>query len=194
MSKPIPNHLPKSMPEFETDNLLLRAFTEDDAPAFLKMISDPKVTRYTGQEIDPTTPLSEVIELMHIAPLGDYKKFGYGRHAIVDKFSDAVIGFTGLKYLEDLDKVDIGYRLLPEYWGRGLATESCWPMLSYGFEYLKLDSIIGIAMPENLASCRILAKIGLRFIDERDYEEFVVAYYELSKNEYLSDKLDNPLE
>lgn len=190
----MPKPTSKTMPEFETENLLLRAFTEDDAPAFLKMISDPKVTKYTGQEFDPKTPLSGVIELMHIAPLGDYKKYGYGRHAIVDKSSRDVIGFTGLKYLEDLDKVDIGYRLLPEYWGRGLATESCLPMLSYGFESLKLDSIIGIAMPENLASCRILAKIGLQFIDERDYEEFRVAYYELSKNQYFADKLDNPHE
>ena len=112
----------EAMPTFETTNLILRPFTEDDAPAFLEMISNPDVTRYTGGEIDPDTPMDEVIRLMNIAPLGDYAKYGYGRHAVVTKDTQKVIGFTGLKYLDDLDKVDIGYRLMPDYWGKGQAT------------------------------------------------------------------------
>ncbi len=180
------------MPEFVTERLLLRPFVEEDAPAFIRMISDPEVNKYTGEIYDPDTPLDEVVRLMNIAPLGDYKKYGYGRHAVVDKANNQVIGFTGLKYLDDMDKVDIGYRFFPEYWGRGIATESCWPMLKYGFEDLKLDSIVGIAMPENVASCHVLEKIGLRYIDQRTYFDEAVAYYELFRTEYFADKQDNP--
>ena len=55
-----------------------------------------------------------------------------------------MIGFCGLKYLDDLNAVDIGYRFLPEYWGRGLATEACLASVTFGFEVLKLDLIIGL--------------------------------------------------
>ncbi len=66
------------------------------------------------------------------------------------------IGFAGLKYLEDLDEVDVAYRLLPKYWGKGLATEVALASVRHGFTNLGLKQIIGLAMPENIASVRVL--------------------------------------
>jgi len=178
------------MPTFETERLILRNFTEDDAIPFLRMISEPEVVKYTGRDVDPETSIEETIRLMNIAPIGDYKKHGYGRHAMVYKETNEVIGFTGLKYMPELDKTDLGYRMFPEYWGKGIATESCKPMLSYGFEILNLDEIIGIAMPNNQASCNILKKVGMDYIDDRDCFDGIVSYFELSRDKYLSGKAD----
>ena len=57
-------------------------------------------------------------------PIADYRKHGFGRWGVVLKATGRLIGFAGLKYLDELREVDVGYRLLPEYWGMGLATEA----------------------------------------------------------------------
>lgn len=175
-----------SMPTYETERLILRAFTEDDVKPFHRMISEHEIVKTTGGGVSPDLSDEEVIELMHIAPLGDYDKYGYGRHAMVYKETGQVIGFTGLKPLPDFNTTDIGYRMFPEYWGKGLATESCWPMMKYGFEVLELPEIIGIAFPHNKASCRVLSKIGLEYIDDRDFEDERVSYFQLSRQQYLN--------
>lgn len=115
-----------------------------------------------------------IVEIWH----ADYRKHGYGRLATVDKATQRVIGFCGLKYLDDLKVPDIGYRFLPEYWGRGLATEAALATMQYGREQLGLDNVIGMALPENLASRRVLQKIGLREAEciSLDDAEVVVVY------------------
>src|SRR5205823_10738173 len=74
-----------------------------------------------------------------------------------------VIGFAGLKYLDDVNEVDLGYRFFKEHWGKGLATEASKPVVAYGFEVLRLHRIVGIADIENKASIRVLEKVGFRF-------------------------------
>lgn len=81
-----------------------------------------------------------------------------------------IIGFCGLKRLPDLDAVDLGYRLLPEYWGRGLATEAARASVEFGFGTLRLERIIGLVLPENIGSIRVLEKVGMSFVGEVDYE------------------------
>ena len=73
-----------------------------------------------------------------------------------------VIGFSGLKWDSEIEETDIGYRFLPEYWGKGIATESCIPLLQYGFDDLELEQIVGLTYPENIASCKVLEKIGMK--------------------------------
>jgi RimJ/RimL family protein N-acetyltransferase len=90
-----------------------------------------------------------------------------------------VIGFCGLKYLEDLNAVDVGYRFLPEYWGRGLATEACLASVTFGFEVLKLDRIIGLVLPDNVASIRVLEKVGMRSAGEVTYDGHRVLRYSI---------------
>lgn len=143
----------------ETDRLLIREFVEDDAEAFFSFNSDPEVMRFTGEP--PSTSVDLVKKQIRDYP--DYRLHGYGRWAVVYKPDRRVVGFNGLKFLEDLQEVDLGYRLRSDYWGRGIATESSMAVLRYGFEDLGLKRIIGLVLPENLASIRVLEKIGMRF-------------------------------
>jgi RimJ/RimL family protein N-acetyltransferase len=162
----------------ETERLLLRPFVEDDAEAFFRLNSDPLVMRYTGN------PLMQSVEEARASllsrPIADYRKHGYGRWACVCKEDGRLIGFAGLKYLPELNEVDLGYRLLPAYWGKGLATEASVASLAYGFERLGLQRIIGLVEPANVASVRVLEKVGMRFEDHIKYFESHVARYAIT--------------
>jgi RimJ/RimL family protein N-acetyltransferase len=147
----------------ETGRLLLREFDEGDAGPFYVLGSDPSVTRYTGDPGGGLVSAEHALEVLRSHPLADYRRYGFGRWACVHKASGEVIGFAGLKYLDDLREVDIGYRLLPAYWGLGLATEAGRAVLDYGATRLALRRVIGLVAPENLASVRVLEKLGLTF-------------------------------
>jgi len=97
--------------------------------------------------------------------------------AIIYKPDNRFIGFTGLKYLDDLDEVDVGYRLVREYWGRGLATEATRPTIDYGFEKLGLKRIIAAALPENVGSIRVMEKLGMHFEKKLIYDGHETVFY-----------------
>jgi [ribosomal protein S5]-alanine N-acetyltransferase len=146
----------------ETERLLLREFDEGDAEPFYVLGTDPAVTRYTGD--GGLTSVEHALEILRGHPLADYRKHGFGRWACVCKDNGQVIGFAGLKRLEDLGgEVDLGYRFLPAYWGSGLATEAGRAVLNFGFERLRLEQIIGLVDPANVASVRILEKLGMTY-------------------------------
>ena len=88
-----------------------------------------------------------------------------------------MIGFAGLKYLDEMDEVDIGYRFLTKYWGAGLASEAARAVLDFGFRNLHLEEIIGLAVPDNAASIRILEKLGMEFVETMDYFGLQAAKY-----------------
>jgi RimJ/RimL family protein N-acetyltransferase len=158
----------------ETERLLLREFDEGDVAAFYRLGSDPAVTRYDDTKLKDH---EHALEIMRAYPLADYRKYGYGRWACVWRPTGEVIGFAGLKYLDDRGEVDIGYRLLSDYWGRGLATEASRAALDYGFTRLGLKEIIGLVVPENVASVRVLEKLGLTFTGMVEFRGQGVARY-----------------
>jgi ribosomal-protein-alanine N-acetyltransferase len=141
----------------ETDRLLIREFVEDDAEAFFAFNGDPVVMRYTGEP--PSTSVDQVRQKIREYP--DYRRHGYGRWAVVHKPDQQIVGFNGLKFLDDLQEVDLGYRFRADYWGRGIATESSEAILRFGFENLGLKRIIGLVLPDNTASIRVLEKVGM---------------------------------
>jgi RimJ/RimL family protein N-acetyltransferase len=147
----------------ETDRLLLREYVEDDAEAFLKLNTDPEVLRFVPDKALLNVEQARQVLIDH--PIADYRKNGFGRGACILKSSGEQIGFAGLKYLKELDEVDIAYRFMPTYWGQGLATEAARASVRYGFADLGLKRIIGLVMPENTASVRVLEKAGLRYSD-----------------------------
>jgi [ribosomal protein S5]-alanine N-acetyltransferase len=154
----------------ETERLLLREFDEGDAEPFYLMGSDPAVIRYTGDPGGGFTSVEHALEILRSRPIADYRTYGYGRWACVLKASGEVIGFAGLKYLSDSQEVDLGYRLLPAYWGQGLATEACRAVLDYGRTRLDIERIIGLVDPENVASVRVLEKLGLTPAGQVEYQ------------------------
>ena len=161
----------------ETDRLLLREYVEEDAEAFFNLNSDPEVLRFVPDKQLLNVEQARQILIDH--PIADYRKHGFGRGACILKSTGEQIGFAGLKYLEDLGEVDVAYRLMPTHWGQGLATEAAVASVLFGFADLGLKQIIGLVMPENIASVRVLEKTGLRYIEtvtfwERQFSKYVI--------------------
>jgi ribosomal-protein-alanine N-acetyltransferase len=150
----------------ETDRLKLRALSDDDAEAFYQLNSDPEVMRFTGEP--PLRSIREAREA--IASYPDFDSIGYGRWGCVMKGEESIFGFCGLKYLEELHAVDVGFRFLPQYWGKGFATEACHASVQFGFEVLGLTHIIALVLPENFASVRVLEKVGMKLEGNVMYE------------------------
>ncbi|PHN01088.1 GNAT family N-acetyltransferase [Flavilitoribacter nigricans DSM 23189 = NBRC 102662] len=117
---------------------------------------DPEVIRYTGDG-----PFPSVAEARDFLERYDvYKRYGMGRLAVLRREDGRWLGWCGLKYHPDKDAVDLGYRFFREFWGQGYATESGKSCLEYGFRTLKLEEIIAHVIKANLASVRVLEKLG----------------------------------
>jgi len=147
----------------ETDRLLLRTFTQDDAPLLFELNSDPAVTVYT---LDLMTDLDHARQVLVEVILPQYALYNHGRWAVHLKDNLEFIGWCGLKYILERDEVDIGYRFMKKFWGWGYATESAHASLQYGFKKIGLQKIIGRALPGNLASIHVLEKCGMHYIGE----------------------------
>ncbi len=152
----------------ETPRLILRPFTLDDLEEYYLLGASPALVRYVGGRLLGSR--EEARQLMIDAPLRDYAVHGYGRLACVEKATGNLIGFCGLKNDAKLGEVDIGYRFLEASWGKGYATESARVVLKHGREVLGLSRIVGVVHPANLASVRVLEKLGLVFEKKARYE------------------------
>lgn len=151
----------------ETQRLWLREFDEDDAAVYFELASDPRVIRYTGASI--ITSPDQALEVLRTRPIADYQRYGYGRWACTLKHNGEFVGWAGLKFLEDIGEIDVGYWLLPAYWGRGLATEAASACLRFGFDHLNMQCIIAFVDPENVASVHVLEKIGMSLVGPTEY-------------------------
>lgn len=155
-----------------------------DAEGMFELDSNPLVHRYLGNSPVKSIEASQTaIENIR----QQYVERGIGRWAAIEKSSGDFIGWSGLKlnteqeFNNKIDFYDIGYRFIPRYWGKGYATESAVASLDYAFNTLNLKTVVGMAEIENLASNRILQKIGLNYIEDFLFEDVMVSWYELSK-------------
>jgi RimJ/RimL family protein N-acetyltransferase len=101
--------------------------------------------------------------------LAHWDKHGFGVYFVRDPRDGAFIGRAGLRHADVegmADEIDVLYALMPEHWGRGLATEAARECLRIGFELLGLKEIVGFTLPANFGSRRVLEKSGLTY--ERD--------------------------
>ena len=141
-----------------TGRLILRKFDEKDLEAFFQLCSQPDVIRYA--QSTPLASLAEAREMMRTAPFHDYATYGYGRFACVWKETGDVIGFSGVKYVPEIGENELGYRFLPEFWGRGLATEAGRGSMNFARSDLRLTRLVALVHPENVASAAVLMKLG----------------------------------
>lgn len=156
----------------------LRRFTPEAVDDVLALDSDPRVMRFigdgsTGTRADAQAAIERVLRRYDEHP-------GTGVWHASRRDDGRFVGWVSLKHAGDAPDVEVGYRLMRDAWGQGFATELARAMLRRGFGELGLPRIIGVTHPENLASQRVLLKIGLR--DEgwgryygRDLRLFAVA-------------------
>lgn len=165
----------------ETERLILRKAELTDAPFFYELNSNPLVVKYTGDSAFKDLQGAE--NIVHFLQ-SQYAKNGYARLTVIEKSLQLPIGWCGLKFHEDTNETDIGYRFMQKYWNKGYATESAKACLEYGFNKLNLNRIVGNAMKENPASIAVFKKLGMTyFADELLHDEPSVIY-EIKKEQF----------
>jgi [ribosomal protein S5]-alanine N-acetyltransferase len=174
------------MKTLETARLILREFQPDDAESMFELDSDPRVHTYLGN--NPVTTLQQSKDVI-AGILKQYTDNGIGRWAAIEKSSGNFIGWSGLKFITETENnhinfYDVGYRLMPKFWGKGYATESAKAALDYGFNAMKLSEIIGTAHEENKASRRALEKCGLTFVEKFYWKHIPCDWLKISKAEW----------
>lgn len=147
-----------------TKRLVLRPFTLDDIEVSYRMNLDEAVTKYTAD--GGVVSYEEISKRITNVVNYDYKLFGYGRFAVELIETGEFIGFCGLKYLEDYQETDLGYRFFSKYWGMGYATEASKACVEWGFKTLGLESIMAMVLPDNKASIHVLEKLGFELTGE----------------------------
>lgn len=174
----------------ETERLILRELLPSDVDGMFELDSDPEVHKYLGNKIvTDKNQIAEVIDFVR----QQYIDNGIGRWAVIEKSTNDFIGWAGLKYVTELTNgrknyYDLGYRLIRKYWGKGIATETAITSLDYAFNELKADEVYAAASCENIASNKILQKVGLSFIETFYYEDIKCNWYKIDKNNYENKK------
>jgi ribosomal-protein-alanine N-acetyltransferase len=97
-----------------------------------------------------------------------------------------LIGWSGLTFLPETEEVEVAYLLGQAFWGKGLATEAARACVQYGFENVGLESIVGIVHPENIASQRVMEKLGMSFVDQSTYFGMECYRYSIDRSSFDS--------
>ncbi len=159
-----------------THRLCFRFFKKSDFSLVEKLNTDPKVTSYLGGNSDP-----DMLEVSFRRYLTYHRQYpGYGYWFTFLKEKGTFVGFFVTKMLPETGETEIGYRLLPEFWGKGLATEGALAMVDYARNHLKVSKVVGVAQPRNVASRKVLEKAGLEFKKFDRFYQTQCAYYSLN--------------
>ena len=145
----------------ETDRLVLRRLSAEDAGFIVELMNDPDWLRYIGDRGVRT--LDDARAYLAGGPVAMYERLGFGLYLVERKEDGTSIGICGLIKRDALDDVDLGFAFLPAYRGIGYAREAAEATVTYGREALGLGRIAAIVAPDNVASIRLLEKLGFRF-------------------------------
>jgi len=167
----------------------LHRFTRDDLDWLSAIYANAEITRYLGG-VKTRADIAAMLESRIIRYYDRHP--GYGIWLTVEKATGARLGFHLLNNIQGESIIQIGYTLTKEAWGRGFATEVAFAVLRYGFVDLGLPRIVGMANLDNIASQRVLEKIGLERHGERAFPhpayaaEGPLAWFERAREPWLA--------
>lgn len=145
----------------ETERLVLRRMTADDAEFILRLVNEPSFIRYVGDK--GVRGLADAVQYIQAGPVASYERFGFGLYLVEFKEGGVPIGMCGLVKRDSLPDVDVGFAFLPEFWSKGYAFEAAAAVKAYGRDVLGISRLLAITNPDNESSIKLLEKIGLRF-------------------------------
>ncbi len=168
-------------PVFSTLRFHLREKQISDANDMYLLNANPEVIQHTGDAAFKDVNEAEDF----IKKYNHFRNHGFGRWVIEDKDRKQYIGWCGLKKHPN-GMIDLGYRIKKEHWSKGIATECAAACLKYGFQTLEMKEIVGRSVRANLASIRILEKIGMQYWKDDTCDGLPNAvWYRIDKYSYL---------
>lgn len=150
-----------NLPEIETNRLILRKMRMEDAEDIFEYASDPEVSQYTTW-----LPHQSIADSRHFLSFikKRYKNAEAIDWGIVHKADKKLIGTCGFsEWVRQHNRAEIGYVISKKYWGRGYMSEAVHALLEFGFRKLKLNRIEALCQVKNIASARVMEKVGMKF-------------------------------
>lgn len=176
-----------------TPRLILRAWLDDDRAPFAEMNADPRVMAFFPTILDRKAS-DAVMDTLK----AHFAAYGFGLCALELRGAGEFVGFTGLKRISFdapfAPEVEIGWRLMHPFWGRGLASEAARAAMEYGFKILRLPEIVAITPVRNLRSRRVMERIGMTHDPQDDFAHPKLpaesdlqpcALYRIRRNDYF---------
>ena len=157
----------------ETSRLTIDHLRSGDLVDLHRMDTDLSVRRYIDGKASSLEKTKQYLSENIIS----YRENGYGRYAIRDKYTDEFLGICG--FLKESYGLDFGYRFIPSCWGKGIATEAASIVLEKGISDNLREQAVGIVLPENKASIKVLCKVGFKWKENLELYGFKVKKYTL---------------
>ncbi|PEY72606.1 GNAT family N-acetyltransferase [Bacillus thuringiensis] len=145
----------------ETEQLILRWFDIKDAPFILELVNDPAWIHFIGDK--RINNLEDAKKYILNGPVDMYNKMGFGLYLVERKEDFTSLGMCGLIKRDSLEDVDIGFAFLEKFRSKGYGYESASAVIEYGVQKLGMKRIVAITSLDNIASGKLLEKIGLQF-------------------------------
>ncbi len=145
----------------ETERLILREFTVNDAKFLIELLNTPTWLQFIGNRGVNYIEDAEAYIIEKF--ISNYQKLGFGFYLVALKEENIAIGMCGLVKRNTLEDIDIGFAFLPNYEKKGYAFEAAFATLNYAKTTLKIKRIVAITTEENVNSIQLLNKIGLNF-------------------------------
>lgn len=169
---------------FETERMLIRTLSLDDEAALTEILSDPEVMEYSVRGVTDVTATRKFIKWC----LSCYESHGVGPWALIDKESKDLVGFCGVgpESVDEIEEINLGYRLARRYWRLGLATESARAVLAYAFGERALKSVVVIIEPKHVASKRVAEKAGFSSFQNKKFHGRDVRVYRMTRHQWVT--------
>jgi len=170
----------RSAEMFHTDRLQIRKYTMDDLQFYASLWGNEKVMRYIGNGTLKTYMQCKKSLEEWVIP--SYKN-GLGLFVLIEKETGIRIGHAGLvkQQINGKEEIEIGYWLLPQYWGKGYAKEAAAAFRDYGFQALQMNKLISLINPNHPASIFVARKTGLSYEKTTSFQGMDVLVYSIKR-------------
>jgi ribosomal-protein-alanine N-acetyltransferase len=175
------------MPTLETERLILRSFREEDVDRMAVLFANPDFMRFSlGVFTERKQTITFIEKVMGWDRGGIPSQF-----AVVPRGDDTIIGYCGFFYHPEhgIEDIEIGYRLDPVYWNRGLITEAARAVRDHGFRDCKLSRVISLVHPDNLPSRRVAEKNGMAVEKEIVFRGFSTLVFAIARERWIEQSL-----
>lgn len=145
----------------ETERLIFRELTDDDAAFIFELVNEPSFVHNIGDK--GVRNLADARNYILDGPVASYEECGYGLWLVELKETGESIGICGLVKRDSLPDPDIGFAFLPQFWSQGYAFESAAAVKNYSGDTLGINRLLAVTNPDNVGSIHLLEKIGFRY-------------------------------
>ena len=176
-----PTHEGRDAPTLETERLLLRVPGDDDLPALVRVFGDPEVMRYVADGMPRDL---KALEESQCRIEEHWRAYGFGPLVALERAGGRLVGEAGLQVLEGGPDVELTYSFARAVWGQGYGVEAGAAVLRWAFGPLELPRVVAVVYPANVASRRVLERLGFAATGRGRHYGADLLEFELSRQSF----------